>query len=158
MVTLRTAAVFFGIMICAGFAACGSPYAATNTENQSTPSEDLAQAKDYFVRACAVCHGVNARGEGVLASQLVTPPSDLTLITQRAGDGVFPAKRVYETIEGFNMPSAHGTREMPVWGAVILFEELGQSTAKGDAKIAEEETRKRLKQLVAYLRSIQQSP
>jgi mono/diheme cytochrome c family protein len=123
---------------------------------ESATQEDLALAKDYFAHACAVCHGAGGKGNGALAAELTTPPSDLTQITRRAGNGVFPDERVYETIQGFDMPDAHGTREMPVWGAVILFEELGQSTAKGDAKIAEQQTLKRLRQLVAYLKSIQE--
>ena len=64
--------------------------------------------------------------------------------------------KVYETIEGLAMPMAHGTREMPIWGAVLLFEELGTSVAKEDAAKATRSTRKRLEKLVDYLESIQE--
>ncbi len=108
----------------------------------------------YFQFACAACHGAEGKGDGPAAAQLVTPPSDLTRIARRNG-GVFPAEQVYEKIEGLAMPQAHGTREMPIWGAVLLFEELGTSVAKEDAGKAARATRKRLEGLVDYLRSIQ---
>jgi hypothetical protein len=33
----------------------------------------------------------------------------------KSNGGVFPVNRVYETIEGANVPS-HGSRDMPIWG------------------------------------------
>ena len=112
-------------------------------------------AKQYFQFACAACHGAEGRGDGPVAAQLKGVPADLTKIAQRHG-GVFPAKKVYETIEGLAMPAAHGTREMPIWGAVVLFEELGTSVAKADADKAARSTRERLEALVGYIESIQE--
>jgi len=115
----------------------------------------LDSAAQYFQSACAKCHGVEGRGDGPLASQLNTRPPNLTQISQRHG-GNFPTKQIYEKIEGLSMPTAHGTREMPVWGALLLFEELGTSVLKEDAKVAELKTRRRLQKLVDYLRLIQE--
>ncbi len=112
-------------------------------------------AERHFQFACATCHGTEGRGDGPIADQLNTPPPDLTKISRRNG-GVFPSKKVYETIKGLAMPTAHGTREMPIWGAVLLFEELGTSVSREDAAKAARNTQKRLEELVEYLESIQE--
>ena len=133
--------------------------AALTIASQSSAQEQKAPAIDnaaqYFQLACAACHGAEGRGNGPAAAQLIVPPADLTKISQRHG-GVFPSKQVYEKIEGLAMPAAHGTREMPIWGAVLLFEELGTSVVKEDAGKAARRTRNRLEALVGYLQSIQE--
>jgi hypothetical protein len=43
-------------------------------------------------------------------------PADLTVLA-RKNNGVFPIRAVYETIDGRKLIAAHGTREMPIWGA-----------------------------------------
>ena len=40
---------------------------------------------------------------------------DLTELSKK-NNGVFPFKRVYETIDGTQNVMAHGTQLMPVWG------------------------------------------
>lgn len=70
--------------------------------------------KREFEAKCASCHGVSGKGNGVLVEFLRRSPTDLTTLAKRNG-GVFPVNRVYETIEGANVPS-HGSRDMPVWG------------------------------------------
>lgn len=80
----------------------------------------LAQAgktdvgKREYDENCAVCHGNNGKGNGPYRELLQRSPADLTTLTKRNG-GVFPVSRMYETIEGANVPS-HGSREMPIWG------------------------------------------
>lgn len=65
---------------------------------------------------CAVCHGLSGKGDGPFAQQLKsgTVMPDLTELAKK-NNGVFPFKRVYENIESGKV-SAHGTREMPIWG------------------------------------------
>lgn len=63
---------------------------------------------------CAVCHGMDGKGSGVLVSFLRKQPPDLTELSAR-NLGVFPLSRLYESIEGVTV-GAHGTREMPIWG------------------------------------------
>lgn len=70
--------------------------------------------KREFESKCASCHGLSAKGDGPVANQLKKRPPDLTLLAKRNG-GVFPMARLYEVIEGTNIP-AHGTRDMPIWG------------------------------------------
>lgn len=70
--------------------------------------------KQEYQENCAVCHGANGKGSGPYVELLQKRPPDMTQLTKSNG-GVFPVNRVYETIEGANVPS-HGSRDMPIWG------------------------------------------
>lgn len=70
--------------------------------------------KREFDSKCAVCHGLNAKGNGPVVDLLRKPPPDLTLLAKK-NNGVFPMERLYQMIEGADVP-AHGTRDMPIWG------------------------------------------
>jgi len=83
--------------------------------NASEDPLTMSSGAELFTRLCASCHGAQATGNGPLAASLRHPPSDLTAIAERNG-GTFPAERVREMIDGRAAPTAHGTREMPVWG------------------------------------------
>ena len=79
----------------------------------------LAQQKTDFGKRefeanCASCHGLNGKGNGPLVEFLRRSPPDLTLLAKN-NQGVFPMNRLYEVIDGANVPS-HGARDMPVWG------------------------------------------
>lgn len=76
-----------------------------------------------YLRHCASCHGESGQGDGPVAASLRRPPTDLTRIAERAG-GRFDEARVMQVIDGRQIVSGHGPREMPVWGAVFA-EELG---------------------------------
>ena len=103
---------------------------------------------ELFVTYCASCHGVDALGDGPVAPALRAPLPDLTRIAERSG-GVFPESSIAMKIDGrFDLP-AHGSREMPVWGARLADEMPGFAT--GD-----EVARGRVASLVEYLRSLQQ--
>lgn len=79
-----------------------------------TKSASMDFGKREFESKCASCHGLSAKGDGPVANQLKKRPPDLTLLAKRNG-GVFPMARLYEVIDGTNVP-AHGTRDMPIWG------------------------------------------
>jgi mono/diheme cytochrome c family protein len=66
--------------------------------------------------ACGVCHGIDGKGNGPLSEQLKVPPANLTVLAKKNNE-VFPVSSVYETIDGRKIIAAHGTREMPIWGA-----------------------------------------
>jgi mono/diheme cytochrome c family protein len=108
------------------------------------PAERITslEGKDLFQTYCAVCHGVEGKGNGPAAPALKTPPADLTTITKRKGR--FSATDVEESITGRNLPPAHGSREMPMWGRVF------RETA-GDPDIE----RLAISNLVKYLQSLQ---
>lgn len=70
--------------------------------------------KREFEANCASCHGRDGKGAGPITDLLKRSPPDLTQLAKRNG-GVLPMARLYEVIEGANVPG-HGTRDMPVWG------------------------------------------
>ncbi len=87
------------------------------------PIIGAGQAKDQYERGrklyvqyCASCHGMDARGGGPVAAELKTAPTNLTTIAQRHG-GKFNPVHVQLNINGENDVTAHGTKDMPVWGA-----------------------------------------
>jgi mono/diheme cytochrome c family protein len=76
--------------------------------------------RDLFLRYCASCHGIDAKGGGPVGASLKRPPADLTTLARRSG-GRFDEGAVMATIDGRRLVAEHGSREMPVWG--VLFEE-----------------------------------
>jgi mono/diheme cytochrome c family protein len=90
----------------------GAALAATAAPALAQQKTDLGQRE--FMSNCAVCHGVYGRGDGPYAGIDIRVP-DITTLSQRNG-GVFPFAAVYQTIDGTNVPKAHGTRDMPIWG------------------------------------------
>jgi mono/diheme cytochrome c family protein len=82
----------------------------------------LAETKDpvtagqaEYRRSCAVCHGEDGYGDGLLASGLKKSPDNLTLLAKQNG-GVFPFLKVIAVIDGRIEVLYHGRREMPLWG------------------------------------------
>ena len=102
-----------------------------------------------YKRSCAVCHGLDAKGNGVMADALKVTPADLTKISKQNG-GQFPHERIYKTIEGLDQLTEHGTREMPVWG--IKYRKEAQLTSKDEHIYL----RGRMFELMIYLQSIQE--
>ena len=135
------------LICCAGAAFSVLGWSATaGARGQQPPGiliESLA-GKDSFERYCAACHGTDARGNGALATELRTPPSNLTLLARR-NNGAFPHEAVRNFITGVGRtPTAHGTAEMPVWGPMFrVFE--------SDARV-----RERIANLVTYIEALQQ--
>jgi mono/diheme cytochrome c family protein len=120
--------------------------AAVGARGQQAPGIliDSLAGKDSFDRYCAACHGTNARGNGALATELRTPPADLTLLA-RQNNGAFPREAVRDFITGLGRtPTAHGTAEMPVWGPMFR-------AFESDARV-----RERISNLVTYIETLQQ--
>ncbi|HSF42488.1 MAG TPA: hypothetical protein VLT87_21975 [Thermoanaerobaculia bacterium] len=95
---------------------------------------------------CASCHGSSGRGDGPMADHLKVEPADLTRLS-RDNQGVFPAERVYTSIDGRREVRGHGTASMPVWG--LTFQTAGRDSDQ------EKEVRERILDLMTYLESIQ---
>ena len=70
--------------------------------------------KEYELQ-CSVCHGMDAKGNGLLGAILKVVPPDLTALARKNG-GVFPADRISSAIDGRGEIASHGSREMPIWG------------------------------------------
>lgn len=108
---------------------------------------DMSGAELYQV-FCASCHGKEARGDGPVAETLKPTVPDLTRIAQRSA-GTFPAERVRETIDGQNLPPAHGTRTMPAWGWDLY-------AINREDRARRERVNELIGRLVEYLASIQE--
>ena len=101
---------------------------------------------DLFRAYCANCHGGDGKGQGPVASVLKVSPADLTTLARRHG-GKYPAALVRDTLYGARVPNpsvAHGTTEMPLWGAIFRQLDTKESVAKV-----------RVENLVKYVESIQ---
>ena len=138
------------ILLLIPFALVGSSAHRAAEYGQPLPDPDpilVEVGAGLYTTYCASCHGVDARGDGPAASALRTPPPDLTGIAARR-DGVFPESSIAKMMDGrFDLP-AHGSREMPIWGARLAEEIPGFAT--GD-----EVARGRIASLLEYLKSLQ---
>jgi len=67
---------------------------------------------------CAVCHGKEGKGDGPAASELKTPPTDLTMLAMH-NDGKYPAEHVAAVLRFGTETPAHGTADMPIWGRLL---------------------------------------
>ena len=110
--------------------------------------------QEEFRRQCAVCHGMDAKGEGPLGALLNVDPGDLTRLAIENG-GQFPVERVYRTIDGRYEVQAHGTRVMPVWGDRYRKEAEDIEGLENLSKVRERIVAGRILELVFYLQSVQ---
>ncbi len=106
--------------------------------------------EELYLRFCASCHGQEGRGDGPVAATLNVLVPDLTMLEIRRG-GQFPAADVREMIDGRAVVTAHGPRNMPVWGYEFWVEE-------GADRVAEAQARTAINRLVAYLAELQADP
>jgi mono/diheme cytochrome c family protein len=104
----------------------------------------------YFRTYCASCHGLSGKGDGPVAGSLNKPPADLTRIAARRG-GHFPQGEIAKFIDGRFAVTAHGTREMPVWGDLLAAD-------VPDPDLSDQIVRGKIVTLVEYLKSIQVPP
>jgi mono/diheme cytochrome c family protein len=109
------------------------------------PKERSARGAQAYRIYCASCHGIAAEGNGPMAPSLTRQPADLTRISERYG--AFPDDRVAATIDGRAEVLSHGPSSMPVWG--LSFQDAGKDRDQ------EREVQERIRDLVAYLKSIQ---
>jgi mono/diheme cytochrome c family protein len=113
-------------------------------------AQEAGAGADIYLRACAACHGMDARGDGEMAAVLTIAPPDLTALAARNG-GVFPVARAAARIDGRDPLLAHGGA-MPVFGdwlegeETVIRSEAGQPVMVGRA----------LADLLAFLAAIQE--
>jgi mono/diheme cytochrome c family protein len=82
----------------------------------ATHAEGMTLGEFEYQNSCVACHGVAGKGDGPVTDFLSgAVPPDLTVMQKNNG-GVFPVSAVYEMIDGSDVASVHGTRDMPIWG------------------------------------------
>lgn len=82
---------------------------------QLAAAERADLGREEYRENCLICHGEAGDGNGPYAHLLNRTASDLTKLS-RDNKGVFPFARIYEVIDGREVPLGHGTRDMPIWG------------------------------------------
>jgi mono/diheme cytochrome c family protein len=110
-------------------------------------AQTLGAGRALYLEHCAACHGADAKGGGPVAASLKNPVADLTKLPLK--NGAFDEARIRTSIDGTQAVTAHGTREMPVWGKVL---------AKTGPKRGEGWAQADIWTLVQYLKSIQAAP
>ncbi len=109
------------------------------------PPEFVPAGKQMFKQYCAACHGLNAKGNGPARSALKVPAADLTTLAKRHG-GDFPYDYVTNILRFGPGVAAHGSSDMPTWGAIFQYMDNYNQTV----------VMKRIKNLTDYLATLQE--
>lgn len=113
------------------------------------PRGAAAEGRAAYLDHCAVCHGVDAEGDGPMASVLSVPPPDLTVLAAQ-NDGDFPIGVVLRHVDGREEVLAHGD-PMPLFGMLLD----GPSAAVLAADGSEIVTSEALAAIATWLREVQ---
>lgn len=138
--SLRSVGVLICLAAAMGYAQNQEPKVKHGPAAVTSP----ASGKEMFQAYCASCHGANAKGDGPAAAALKSTPADLTTLSQKNG-GKFPVDRVSSILRGQATVTAHGNRDMPVWGPVFWHMSQGH----------ESEVHQRVANLTRYIESLQ---
>ena len=148
MRNLRKFITYFVIYLVSVFIV--STVSVAETVELSETDSLLIDGQNEFQQKCAVCHGLEGKGDGPYTFALIFKPADLTKLTEN-NDGKFPFIETYLMIDGREMIKFHGTRLMPVWG-----DRYSQETwSNVSPELANTLVRGRILELILYLYSIQ---
>jgi len=132
------------VTISAFAAAQQAPAQAPQVKHVPITNVSSNSGKDMYNGYCAVCHGTDGKGNGPAASAMKLPPTDLTLLAQKAG-GKYPSAHVASVIRGQAALPSHGSQDMPIWGP--LFSSISQGH--------EGQVQQRVTNLVKYIETLQ---
>jgi len=116
----------------------------TKIKKVPAPYTSPASGREMYTAYCASCHGTHAKGDGPAAAALKIPPTDLTTLAQK-NNGNFPSNHVAAVLSGQEEVTAHGSKDMPVWGPVFFRVSHGHVT----------EVQQRISNLTQYIESLQ---
>ena len=137
--------------------------AITFSTSAMVQAQDLDKGRTDFLSKCAGCHGVDGKGTGAMTSKLKRKPADLTALAKNNND-VFSADAIAAVVDGRGAVR-HRRLEMPIWGCRQGPPPGRQRKAYQPKPIDslldmpcnfEEVTRKRILEIVGYLRRIQE--
>jgi mono/diheme cytochrome c family protein len=106
--------------------------------------EVIESGQRLFNQKCAICHGMEGKGDGTLGLQLKNQPADLSQLS-KLNAGTFPFWQTYGKIDGRENVGAHGPGDMPVWGTDDQYVGTAGRLAKGQ-----------ILEIVFFLQSIQE--
>ena len=106
----------------------------------------ITKGRELFMQHCAACHGAKADGHGPLADELSPRPADLRQLSKKYGNPL-REDQIARFMDGRAQVTAHGPREMPVWG-----DEMWQSPAKSGSPRPVSDS---VADIIGYLQSIQ---
>ena len=119
---------------------------ATETEPIKKPVEEVGPSGEkLYKQDCAVCHGNDLKGNGPAPPPFKDVPPDLTKLAKRHG-GKFPEKYFEDVLRNGVVIPAHGSPEMPTWGADFRTREHLDST----------QVTLRIMNLSSYIKSLQE--
>ena len=127
-------------------------FAATGMVTLPALAQDVSVGKEIFQDRCAVCHGAEGKGDGLVGELFQHRPKNLTLLAKENG-GVFPLEKVYQAIDGRSKIAGHGGSNMPIWGEYFMVDALADQRI--DPKAARDIVAGRIYAVVYYLQSIQ---
>jgi len=111
----------------------------------------IVSGKAVYDENCVMCHGTSGKGDGPLASELFSPPPDLTRLTIDNG-GEFPRVRVLSHIDGY-VRGENSSGAMPEFGPLLVGDNVLLETGEGVVT----PTPKPLVAVANYLESLQVS-
>ncbi len=117
---------------------------APNDAAYAQQDEVIKSGQQLFNQKCAICHGLEGKGDGTLGLQLKNRPADLSQLS-KLNAGTFPFWQTYGKIDGRENVGAHGPGDMPVWGTDAQYEGTAGRLAKGQ-----------ILEIVFFLQSIQE--
>ncbi|MDX1781568.1 MAG: cytochrome c [Thalassovita sp.] len=124
---------------------------ATGAQAQEIDNSDqVAAGRDLYMRHCATCHGLEADGNGPMASILLVPPKNLSRLAAENG-GDLPLLRMIQRIDGRDPLVSHGSA-MPVYGEFFEGDDTALKTGSGQPVM----TSRPIADLMAYLLTIQE--
>ncbi len=119
--------------------------------NANEVEKTVEAGKEEFLYSCSLCHGEDAKGEGIFSTMLTVPVADLTVLSKE-NNGVFPFYESFRKIDGRGEVRSHALMNMPMWG-----ERFSVTTQYStEEKYNDTLVRGKIFELLIYLRSIQE--
>jgi len=131
--------------------------------NALVQAQDLDSGRTEFLSKCAECHGAGGKGASPTTSKLKRKPADLTALASN-NNGVFFAAAIAAIVDGRGAVW-HRRLEMPIWGCRQGpppgrqrkgYQPKPIESLLDMACDPEEVTKKRILDIVEYLRRIQE--